>query len=139
DDGGYFLRTQVAFGLQLGGTIGGPDAPAGEPAPPAGAPGGRRFGAQGVVVDGSLGLTGGWAEYLDSPGSTDTEGAESLAAGLDYFVANHISIGFAGSVYATQSAPLDASGVRQRYDTVTWGVEPRVGFDVPLGRLFSWY
>lgn len=140
DYGADFLRTQVSFALEVGGTLGGPDALAREPAPPAGAPEGRRFGARGeIVLDGSLGLIGGWSEYLQAPGSTDTLGTEWLAAGLDYFVANHISIGFTSSVGATQSAGIDSIGASDHYDTVTWGVEPRVGFEVPMGPSVSWY
>jgi hypothetical protein len=141
--GGYsatLLQTQAGFALEVGGTMGGPEEPGREPTAPSPDPGvePRRFGARGeIVLDGALGLFGGWSQYTATQGDAPTATHESLAAGLDYFVANHISIGLAGSVQASQQeTPAEQ---QQHFDDTTWGVEARVGFEVPIGKLLSWY
>ena len=90
-----------------------------------------RFGARGQWV--FTGDVGGRVAYTKGSSSTvanDTQTTLSLTPGADLFVASHISVGIAAlaSYAETESSSRTA-----------FGIGPRLGAEIPLGRSFSLY
>jgi len=132
-------RTRVGVAAVVGGTWGGslPVTPALAPdeTPPVRP---RRFGEAGEFVFD--------AEIDVSLLSTTYDGTQSssLSFGLqpsfDYFVADHVSLGVAPFLTYSQISGVDAAtGARVQTTATGAGIEPRVGYHVPLASWLSWY
>jgi hypothetical protein len=94
------------------------------------------FGARGqFVLSGASALSASHYEYDNS----DATGASfEFSPGADYFVARGVSIGIDGDASYAYSQGYDAADLVQSR-TTTFAFGPRVGFDLPLGRLMSLY
>ena len=124
-------ETHVGFGFLLGGWFGGRAPPAEiEPAVATRLP---RFGDAGdAVFSNELTLGGSWTGYA---GSAARSYGGSLDLGLDYFIAEHVSIGASASGSLSSSRSTDAStGSTLTTSSNGWGISGRLGIDVPLGR-----
>ena len=122
--------TTVAGQILVGGWWGGPANT--EPATSAaGSTEAPRFGARGQwVFTGAVGGRVAHATVASSSTAPNTITTVSLAPGVDYFVASHVSIGGA--------ALFGYSGTSTTTRT-SLGVGPRLGAELPLGRSFSLY
>lgn len=115
-------------------------APEPPPPPPPPAPAVRkvaRFGSAGVVMVSSNAAIGvGGASFDDSKAEYFSA---TFAPGLDYFIVRHVSLGLdLGITYTNDRGyAADSSLVRTEATTLSGGV--RLGVDLPLGRLFSFY
>jgi hypothetical protein len=132
-------RTTVAVGALVGGTWGGS-----MPVMPSLAPGEeqaarpRHFGEEGgVVLDG---------EIQGSVSSTTYDGTQALTASaafepsFDYFVADQLSFGLAPFATSGETDGIDAaSRATVKTTATTFGVVPRIGYDVPFGPWASLY
>jgi hypothetical protein len=131
-------RTVLSAAFVLGGTLGGPaeDDPDDPPGAPAG--GGRRFGSKGqVVIDGDIDTQTTWTWY-SGIGSSAFYG--TFQPGVDFFVTDHLSLGVAPYVSYEHGNGVDAStGAAVSYTTTSFGIEHRIGLDVPVGNFLSWY
>jgi hypothetical protein len=132
-------RTTVGAGFVVGGWFGGRtaelDAPASDERPP---PPRKPFGDRGeVVLAGDITASGYWTGYA---GSNSYATSISFGPAVDYFAAQHISIGIGLAASYSMSKGLDASsGATVTNERTSYALAPRVGFDVPIGVLFSWY
>jgi hypothetical protein len=132
-------RTTASAGVVVGGWFGGPAVeplPADvEPQPP---PTTRRFGERGeVVLTSELSLSGSWTGYA---GTSSSSTSFSFGPGLDYFAVSRFSIGFYAWGSAYGSTGIDAAtGAQVTYSSSGDGFAPRIGVDIPLGDLLSWY
>ncbi len=126
-------RTIVSAGLLLGGYFGGAESPRPEPTP---ATASRRFGARGeIALTGELTASGSWWTY-DGTGSSFT--GVNLAPELDYFIVDHVSIG--ASAPFTYGRLVGLNGTTPvTFVKTTFGFSPRIGVDVPLGPVLSFY
>jgi hypothetical protein len=107
------------------------------PAPKAYEPPAARFGSSGQVV-----VTDDWvASILSSSfdGSSASAFSASLVTGFDYFVVRNFSVGVDVEFdYANQSG-YGADGSLIREVTTSFAGGPRLGFNIPLARMFSFY
>ena len=109
--------------------VGGVSAPAAAPGP--------TFGRRGqVAVYGGANI-GASSSSFD--GSSATRTSYVFAPGLDYFVAENIAVGLSiDAGYAdTKGYGADSSLVDTRTTTLSAG--PRLGLNVPMGELLSWF
>lgn len=134
-------RTTIGAFLEVGGWFGGgrgspPPDEAGETPPTT--VGFRRFGsARGVVISNAFVLQGSWTSYAGS-GTTST--SISVGPGVDYFVADHFSIGLSFTGSYTNSTGIDSTtGNQVTYSHSSFGVAPRVGVDLPMGGSVSFW
>jgi hypothetical protein len=126
-------RTTLGAFVEVGGWLGGrrdsPSDGAGEPAP---AVGFRRFGSRGgIVITNAFVLQGFWTAYA---GSGSTSAGISVSPALDYFVANHFSLGvaFSGSYYS--GSGIDSTtGNQVTYSHGSYGAAVRIGGELPMG------
>jgi opacity protein-like surface antigen len=131
--------TSVGAGFLVGGTFGGAEPPAEpEPAEDEAGPPLPRFGSNGVLVLSSeLEAYGNLTSYTGTDNSFSSYG---LTAGVDIFVADHVSVGCALSLGHSSARGAYVLG-RAPYsdDDGTYGFALRAGVEVPLGRHFSLY
>lgn len=128
-------RTSVGGHLIVGVWWGGePDGDAPEDTSPAPEP---TFGEIGqVVFTGELDLGGGRTTYAGTGSSSE---AIAVAPGIDYFVARHVSIGFAANFAYGRSVALRADGTPAERTITGGGLAPRIGVDVPIASGLSLY
>lgn len=129
---GTTVAAQTVIGVWWGGPKVGPPPDDVEPAPR-----GRRFGdARMLVLTGAVGAAVQATAYDHS--SASSVGA-SLAPGLDYFFADHVSLGIAaGIAYAKVQTP--AAGGRTLDDRqLSLYITPRFGVDLPITSALSLY
>jgi hypothetical protein len=127
-------QTHVGGGFLLGGWFGGRPPPAEiEPTIATRLP---RFGDAGdIVFSNELTLAGSWTGFA---GSRARSYGGSLDLGLDYFVAEHVSLGAAVTGSLSTSRSTDAStGGTLTSSSNGWGLSGRFGVDFPLGRYAS--
>jgi hypothetical protein len=96
-----------------------------------------RFGGPGQWV--MLGTSNGLHAFKETFSQSDAKFVEAgVAVGIDRFVVRHFSIGLdVGASYADdQGYGVDTFG-ETKSTSINGGV--RLGYDVPLGELFSWY
>ncbi|HEX4449105.1 MAG TPA: hypothetical protein VH044_20340 [Polyangiaceae bacterium] len=135
----YVVQTQVDFALVVGGTYGGSE-PEGAALPPAIAPVERRFGSAGqIVLDGELDAQASWRSYAAVAARNNSVFYGTLEPSLDYFVIDRLSLGIGGWVSAEHGMTGDASGIEVPENWTRWGIEPRIGVDIPFGTALSWY
>jgi hypothetical protein len=123
----------VAF--VLGGWVGGTDPPArGDemlPVKPA-AP----FGTKGQFAL-SLEASGSAYSYA---GAGSSGGSFAVEPGLDYFVIDHVSLGFVvGGTYSRGTGGDPLTGLSSSGEGGGWYIGPRVGVDLPLGNVVSFW
>jgi hypothetical protein len=134
-------ETSVSGGFLLGGWFGGEPkaqpAASDEPSAPA-VPATPRFGQQGqVAISNELTLNGYWGSYA---GSSSSYSGGSINAGLDYFFADHVSIGAAASASYGTSTGVDATTNAQVTSSSTGAsLLVRLGVDIPMGKSFSFW
>jgi hypothetical protein len=111
------------------------------PLPAAPEPAAEPFGSRGqtVLTAASGGANGAGISYESYSGSAATYFNASFEAGLDYFVVDHLSIGFDLSADYTNSTGYgaDSSLVSTKSTSLEGGV--RFGAELPLGETFSFY
>jgi hypothetical protein len=96
-----------------------------------------RFGESGqVVFSGDFGIGGGRTTFAGTRSSTESF---TLAPGVDYFAARHVSVGIAFSYGFTNSTGLRADGTPAMSKTRGGGLSPRLGVDIPLTSWLSFY
>jgi hypothetical protein len=129
-------RTILGVDVEVGGYWGGPHEEPAAPAPSS-APPAPRFGDAGTfviandfVVDGSV------TSYSGSEASFKTL---TIAPGIDYFASDRISLGIGLSYGNSSSVGFEPDGTRVENDVGSFGIGPRVGFDVPLASWLSLY
>ena len=132
-------KTAIAAELVVGGYWGG-EPPPGETQASRAAPTGpaERFGSAGeFVLSNDLALS---ARSLNYAGTDSTERTFSIGGSLDYFVIDHVSVGFAttfSTAYSRGIDPTTGAVINSSTGGVTFA--PRLGADVPLGASFSIY
>ncbi len=132
------LSVHGVVGIWWGGS---PEPDAEEPVPVEAAR--VRFGSQGqIVLDGDLGAS----VHATSYANTSSNATQwSVSPGIDYFVADRVSLGVGvsiGGVHSEELAPptsATASPVKVTSDATNISLMPRIGVDLPLGRAFSFY
>jgi hypothetical protein len=132
-------RTTVGAYLDVGGWFGGRRDTAGDAAgeePPVIPL--RRFGsARDLVITNAFVLQGFWTSYAGS-GSTAT--SVTLTPGLDYFVADHVSLGISLGGSYNGSSGIDATtGNSVTFSHHSFSVAPRFGVDIPMGAYVSFW
>lgn len=135
-EGAIGQRTTFAARAVVGGTFGGPAevedpdaAPAGEPASA------RRFGqAYEWVLTGEL--FGGVATSSYS-GSDSSSTSYAITPAFDFFVADHVAIGIAPSVSSLSVVDARPDGSEVKGERFTVSIAPRVGVEIPLGKMLS--
>ena len=113
-----------------------PPPPAPEP-PPRAEPPAPQFGGAGQLVvtgDSTIGLSS--TQYSASDGSSF---AGSFAPGLDVFVVRGVSIGIEGDLGYTSAKGYRADGKLVSTTGTTLAGAPRLGVNVPLSAVVSWY
>lgn len=124
--GGHLL-----FGTWWGG---GSDEPAAEGASTSHAP---AFGESGqVVFSGEFGIGGAKTWYAGTGTSTE---ALSIAPGVDYFVARHVSVGIAFDYGSSKTTGLRPDGIRTTTKAAGGGGSLRLGVDIPFTSWLSFY
>jgi len=97
---------------------------------------GPRFGTAGQFV-----LTGAYGASLSQ--TTFQSGASYLdfgiTPGIEWFVIDHLSIGVNASYRHVDDQGFFSDGSTARETGWSWSGGGRVGYDIPLGRLTSWY
>jgi hypothetical protein len=129
-------RTELGGSLIVGGYLGGA-TPESTPAPGA-AYVSRRFGEahELVVTNEEAVASGSYTSYAGSDASVEIV---TIGLGADYFLVNHVSIGLVvNGGYSRQTAPT-ATGATVTDSGWSFAAGPRVGVDLPLGRLLSIY
>jgi len=130
-------ETSIGAGFVVGGTWGGspPPLPAGASPDDFRVP---HFGEAGqVVLDGELEASVGATWY---EGSSSSSSSQAFGPAIDWFVANHFSLGVGLLVSHSNSTGLDPTTQGQvSYSRKGTAVEPRIGVDVPLTPLLSLY
>jgi hypothetical protein len=129
--------TTLGAGVGVGGWWGG--RPREEPPSDAAFSGGteRRFGDPGnLVLTSEVGLGGGYSWYA----ATDSSAwSATVEPGLDYFAADHLSIGVVVTYTYSSAVGVGPTGTSVRADHGVYGIGGRLGVDLPLSPLFSVY
>jgi hypothetical protein len=95
------------------------------------------FGAKGqVVLSGTSVLSASHYEYDNSQA---TGSSFEFSPGADYFVARGVSIGIDADASYVYAQGYDSSGELFQARTTRVAFAPRVGFNIPLGRMVSLY
>lgn len=127
-------RTTVGAFLDVGGWFGGRDDTTTDAtvAPV------RRFGsAHDVVISNAVTAQGFWTSYT---GSSSTAATIAVSPGLDYFVAEHVSIGIAvAGSYGSNTGIDGVTGGQVTSSQLGFGVGPRIGADIPISAYVSFW
>jgi hypothetical protein len=120
-----------------------PPAPGYGYPPPGGFPAPRaRFGNQGVFAftnDMNIAFAG-HSESSPNPGDTPSHWTLTLKPSMDYFVIQGLSIGgFVEWSHTGRSVPNQNGGGSQTSNSDTFGIGPRVGYNIPIVDAVSWW
>jgi hypothetical protein len=134
-------RISAGFGVDVGGTFGG--APSSfedsvaERRPPEPPIRGRFGQSNEFVFDGEVSADISYTAYL---GTNSSGLGVAFEPSFDYFVDDHVSLGVAPALSYSSASGIDPITQARVETTVTgWGIEPRIGFDLPLSSHLSWY
>ena len=116
-----------------------PLAPAASAAPPLEAPPAvtERFGRRGQYV-----LTGATSLGFSSTAYSHSEASSvafSISPGVDFFVADHVSLGLDFTYGYNDTTGYGADGSVVEISTSSYGLGARLGLNLPLGDVFSIY
>ncbi len=136
-EGNAVMQTTVAATALLGGTWGGELPADDEPeliantreAPRPRVPLGVK---KQIVFSGDVGVGGAWSTVL-GPHTQSERFAADFNPGLDYFVANHVSLGVVGNVHYDSTSRFDLS------QTAGFGLAATCGVSVWLADWLQWY
>lgn len=95
-----------------------------------------RFGDKGHVVLTTSATEASISSFGYSQ-STASSLSESIAPGFDVFVADHVSLGVDVALSHSSGTSFDASGTKTQSSGTSYGIGPRLGFDIPLSRALS--
>ena len=134
-------RTTVGVGLTVGGSFGG--APVAQESPTETSP--ATTSASKIARFGEAGQLFLTSELVAALHSSEYEGTPSsvldgqLAAGAEYFFANHFSAGLHFNVGHQSASGVDASGVATENDQSSVGIGGSFGAELPLADALSLY